>query len=201
MTTILGIQGEGFAVLCTDSRISLFEEGGTVSRVTTLGTNSSKVCQNGKYLIGAAGDVRAINILQHVFNPPAPPTTTKGKRLDGFITKTFIPALRQCFEEQGFFIAEGNSQNHPAQHSATIIVAVHGVIYVIEGDYSWTVDASGVYAIGTGSGYALGALSALVNTKKVTPQQAKTFGLKALQIASRFDPYTGTPFQTYIQDK
>ena len=72
MTTIVAIQGAGYAVIGTDSRISSFDESGMAYQITTLGTGTSKIASNGRYLLGAAGDVRAINILHHAFSPPAP---------------------------------------------------------------------------------------------------------------------------------
>jgi ATP-dependent protease HslVU (ClpYQ) peptidase subunit len=199
MTTIAGIQGDGFAVVCTDSRISSFDDSGMAYQVTTLGAGSSKIATNGKYVLGAAGDVRAINILHYAFTPPAPPANATGKKLDQFMTKSFIPSLRNCFEEQGYAMPERDSSSHMAEHSSTIFVVIHGVIYIVEGDYSWTSDVNGIYAIGTGAPYALGAIQALAGGKKLTPQQAKTILNKALSVAGRFDPYTGSPFQTFMQ--
>lgn len=200
MTTIVGIQGDTYAVLCTDSRISSFDDSGTVYQVTTLGAGTSKIAVNGKYIIGAAGDVRAINILHHVFIPPTPPANTYGKKLDQFITRQFIPALRACFDEQGYSSSKDDKE-HIAEHGSTIIVVVHGTVYIIEGDYSWTSDTNGIYAVGTGSSYALGALLTLTTGKQLTPQQAKTVANKALTVASKFDPYTGSPFQSFVQER
>lgn len=201
MTTIVGIQGDTFAVVCTDSRISSIDESGFAFQITTLGAGTPKIASNGDYLLGAAGDVRAINILHHAFTPPKPPVTATGKKLDQFITRQFIPALRACFEEQGYAAPERDTSEHMAEHSSTILVVIHGTIYIIEGDYSWTSDTSGIYAIGTGSSYALGALQALLGTKKLTPQTAKTIANKALTVASKFDPYTGSPFQAHVQER
>lgn len=198
MTTVVGIQGEGFALLATDSRISSFDDKGSAYQYTTLGGGSSKVAVNGKYLLGAAGDVRAINILHHAFHPPLCAPTLKGKRLDTFLTTKFIPALRHCFEEHGYSVPH-EDKSHLAEHDSTIIIAINGTIYIVEGDYSWTNDATGLYAAGTGSSYALGALQAL-NHKNPTPQQAKTIALKALNIATKYDPYTGAPHHTYLQE-
>jgi curli biogenesis system outer membrane secretion channel CsgG len=44
-------------------------------------------------------------------------------------------------------------------------------------------------------------LQALIGGKKLTPQQAKTVAVKALTVASKFDPYTGAPFQSYVQER
>jgi hypothetical protein len=50
MTTIVGIQGDGFAVVCVDSRIStMFADG--LAQTGTLREGSSKVSTNGKYLL------------------------------------------------------------------------------------------------------------------------------------------------------
>jgi ATP-dependent protease HslVU (ClpYQ) peptidase subunit len=201
MTTIVGIQGDNYAVICTDSRISSFDESGMAYQVTTLGAGSSKIAANGKYILGAAGDVRAINILHHAFTPPPPPLHAYGKKLDQFITRQFIPALRTCFDEQGYSVPEREGSEHMAEHGSTIILVVHGTLYIIDGDYSWTSDTAGIYAIGTGSSYALGALQTLAGGKKLSAQQAKTIANKALAVASKFDPYTGSPFQAFTQER
>lgn len=201
MTTIVGIQGDTYAVVCTDSRISSLDESGFAFQITTLGSGTSKIATNGKYILGAAGDVRAINILHHAFTPPAPPAHAQGKKLDQFITRQFIPALRNVFDEQGYSSPEKETSEHRAEQYSTIVVVVHGTLYIIEGDYSWTSDTSGIYAIGTGSSYALGALQALAGGKRLTPQQAKTVATKALTVASKFDPYTGSPFQSFMQER
>lgn len=202
MTTIIGIQGEGFSVLCTDSRISSMDEGGFASQVTTLKEGTGKIAQNGKYLLGAAGDMRAINILHHVFQPPTITPSLKGKKLDHFITSKFVPALRDCFEKQGYAApTEKETSSHLAEHGSTVMVSINGLIYIVDGDYSWTADVTGIYSIGTGSSYALGALQALSTSRKLTAPQAKRLALKAIGIAAKYDPYTGSPFHCYIQEE
>lgn len=201
MTTILAVQGETFAVIGADSRISLFDDSGTAFQVSTLGTGSAKVAENGKYLIGVAGDVRAINILHHAFQPPAPPTSKDRQKLDGFMTKVFIDSLRRTFEEHGYASPTTEQSEHLAEQSSSIIVAVAGVIYVVEYDYGWTSDTNGVYAIGTGSSFALGAMMALNPGTPTSPARAERQIIKALTTASKFDPLTGGPFKTFIQMK
>ena len=199
MTTIVAFQGDGFTVVGTDSRISLIDEDGSAYQIATLGGGTSKVALNGKYLLGAAGDLRAINILHHAFQPPAPAPSLKGKRLDAFITTKFIPSLRSCFEEQGYVLVDKSGPNK-AEHESQIIVVINGSVYVIDSDYSWMNDSSGTYAMGTGSTYALGALHVLTGSKKLSIAQAKQNILKALAVAAKFDPGTGSPFQTYVQE-
>jgi ATP-dependent protease HslVU (ClpYQ) peptidase subunit len=200
MTTIIGIQGEGWAVLATDSRIASFDAEGTAYQSSTLGVGMSKVTTNGKYLLGAAGDVRAINLIQHAFVPPTPSTNLRGKKLDGFITTKFIPALRACFDEHGYSTADGDRKTHQAEQNSTVVAVVNGTIYVVESDYSWASDQNGIYALGTGSAYALGAIHAYRNQRPIaTIQNAKTLAIKALQVTARLDPYTGLPIQTFSQ--
>ncbi len=202
MTTIVAIQGDNYCVVGTDSRISSFDESGMAYQITTLGTGSCKIAHNGKYLLGAAGDVRAINILHHAFTPPVPPAKINGSALDEFITTKFIPALQVCFENTGYAMPDlAEDKTHMSEQSSTILVAVNGVVYIIDGDYSWTSDRTGIYAIGTGSSYALGAIQALAGGKQLTVQKAKSILNKSLSITAKFDPYTGAPFQTFVQEQ
>ena len=200
MTTVIGIQGEGFAVLASDTRISSFSDDGPAYQVATLGPGISKIATNGKYLIGTAGDLRAINLLTHAFSPPPVPADIKGKKLDHFITVKFIPALRACFDLHGYSPPENKeNKNHNAEQGSSILLVVNATIYLIDNDYSWLSDASGYYAIGSGSDYALGAVNALAGGKKLSAIQAKSICLKSLSISAKLDPHTGSPYHTYIQ--
>ncbi len=196
MTTIVGIQGDNFAIVCTDSRIA--SDGGS-GTLTTLGQGMSKITQNGPYLLGAAGDVRAINILHHVFAPPTPPANLRGKKLDAFITARFIPALRECLEKQGYGYFDKDSY-YTAGFDSVIIAVIHSTIYIIDGDYSWASDSNGIYSIGSGADYAIGAMNALLPKSKLSIHNAKNICLKALATASKYDSGTGAPYHTFIQE-
>ena len=199
MTTIVAIQGDGWAVVGSDSRISTIY-GEASAEVGTLSATNPKIGSNGKYILGAAGDLRAINILHHAFVPPTPPPNLKGKKLDKFITTKFIPALRACFDEQGYSQPENkDGKDHVAQHDSQIVCVVNNTIYIIDGDYSWFTNNTGLYSIGSGSSYAIGALSVITSSARTTLQSAKKAITKSLTIASRFDPHTGSPFTVYTQ--
>lgn len=200
MTTIVAIQGDNFAVVCSDSRISTVDDDGYISQLTTLKEGNGKVATNGKYLLGAAGDMRAINLLHHVYQPPALPPGITGRKLDQFFTAKVIPSLRECFEQQGYALPDTNEKKHIAEHDSTVLIVVSGVIYVMDGDYSWTSDAQNFYALGSGSSYALGALQVSRGKRKLTVSQARTLALKALTVAAKFDPHTGAPFHTFVQE-
>jgi len=199
MTTIIGIQGDDYSLIVADSRISDIDRDGDVLQISTLATGFNKVASSKQFLIGAAGDLRAINLLHHAFVPSTPPTVT-GKKLDAYITVKFIPELRACFDLHGYSLPERDSSNHIAEQGSTIMCSINGSIYIIDSDYSWIVEQSGMYAIGSGGAYALGALHALAGGKKLELQQAKRIALKAIAIAAKYDPCTGAPYSTHTQD-
>jgi ATP-dependent protease HslVU (ClpYQ) peptidase subunit len=199
MTTIIGIQGDDYSLIVGDSRISDISRDGDILQVSTLATGFNKVASSKQFLIGAAGDLRAINLLHHAFVPPPPPAVT-GKKLDSYMTVKFIPELRACFDQYGYSAPERDTSSHMAEYGSTIMCSVNGIIYVIDSDYSWIVEQTGLYAIGSGSSYAMGALYALAGGKKLELQQAKRVALKAIAIAAKYDPCTGAPYSTHTQD-
>jgi ATP-dependent protease HslVU (ClpYQ) peptidase subunit len=56
-----------------------------------------------------------------------------------------------------------------------------------------------MFSVGSGSTYALGALQALHKPQLSLPQ-AKKLALKALAVAAKYDPYTGSPYNTVVQE-
>jgi len=197
MTTIIGIQGDGYCLVAGDTQISSVDSNGTPYQKNTLRTDTSKIAVNGKYLIGTAGDLRAINLLTHTLNPPVCPPHLKGKKLDEFITNKLIPSIKHMFESNGYTNNTPENPNNKATHDSNMIVAVNQSIYLIDGDYAWFTDSTGNYAIGTGTPYALGALLNMPYPKDAS--QAKKNALKALATAAKYDPNTGPPFHTHIQ--
>jgi ATP-dependent protease HslVU (ClpYQ) peptidase subunit len=193
MTTIIAAQGEKWAVVGYDSLVS--DESG---RSFTLGRGSSKVVKNGQYLLGAAGDVRAINILAHVFAPPKP-NDLIGTRLDKFVTSKFVPALRTCFEDQGYAPRE---TKETAQHGSVVLVAVNGAIYEIDEDYSWVRGSTGIYTAGTGGDVALGAMYAMSNDRtfdEIGLDGTKKIIRDCLAIAVKLDNQSGGPLHVTHQ--
>jgi len=195
MTTIIAVQGEGWCVIGWDSRISNTSDDGD-SETHVLSDSQRKVVQNGPWLIGAAGDLRAINILSHNFSPPVPRPTLHGSALDKFVSTDFVPALRDVMEKSGYAPIH---KEYPGkcEFESELIAAVNGRVYGVDGDYSWINEASGLYSVGSGSRYALGALTATGWGR--SQLSARNAVLKALSVASRFDPGTGAPFHVATQ--
>lgn len=183
MTTIVAIQGNGWAVIGGDSRAV----GDRTYKMADIG----KVVENGPYIIATCGDIRAVNLLAHAFKPPAPPTHD----LDAFITTKFIPALRKCFELHGYEHVE----KAVATHDSEILVAVNGVIYEIGEDYAWVRDKTGLYGLGSGGHIALGALTALQPESRWTIPAARRIATRAIEISAALDPYTALPHTIIVQ--
>ena len=188
MTTIIGIQGDGYCLIAGDTRIASVDSNGVAYQINTLKTETSKIAVNGKYLI---------NLLTHTLTPPVCPPNLKGKKLDEFITNKLIPAIKEMFEKNGYTVNEPNTNTNKAEHDSELLVAINQTLYLIDGDYSWFTDQTGIYALGTGAAYALGALHNMPTPKN--PAQAKKHALKALATASKYDPNTGNPYHTHIQ--
>lgn len=192
MTTIIAVQGQEWAVVGFDSRVT--EEGG---RSYTLGRGSAKVVKNGQYLLGAAGDVRAINILAYAFQPPKALDLT-GIRLDRFMTSKFVPALRECFEDHGYAVKESKEQ---AQHGSTVLAIVNGQIYEIDEDYAWVRDMTGIYSFGSGGDYAIGAMYTKSGGEIANLNMSDVQKLirDSLHIAAKLDIGSGPPFHILSQ--
>ena len=184
MTTIAAIQGSGFAVIGYDSRIS--GEGG---RLYVLPKNSPKVIKNGSYLLGAAGDLRAINLFSTIVLPE-PTEKMNAIELDRFVTNQIVPTIKNWFEE--------NSYGKDGEQQSELIVCVRGVVYELSENYDCARDANGIYGVGSGSAYAVGALHAMVE-KNITVEEAKDCVKEALRIAMKLDSGTGLPVYVVVQ--
>lgn len=185
MTTIAAVQGPTWAVVACDSQVT--EE----NRVFMLPKDSPKIVKNGPYLLGAAGDMRAINLLAHQFKPPIPPANATGSKLDKFISSKFIPDLKNLFDEVQY--GEKGSQD------STILVVIHGCIYEIGSGYDWCLDQSGIYAFGSGGAFALGSLHNELEGKKLTIPMARGAVRRSLEISSLLDSNTGGQILVTVQ--
>ena len=192
MTTIVGLSNKYGAVIAGDSRITTIDQTGYATQISTLPNTMAKVIQTGEYIIGASGDLRAINLIQHAFTPPPPPKNPD-KQLPHIINK-FIPELRQTFDDHGYSLPQREQSNHIAEHSSTILIAVKGQIFCIDGDYSVMGEHTGTHAIGTGAQYALGCLHTYRHHLQETHLQGlEQIALHALNTASTYDPHTAPP--------
>lgn len=170
MTTIIGMQFDWGCEIAADGRTT--SDGRPFN-----GHYMNKVTARGEYLLAAAGAGGACDWVTRAWKPPA----FKGGDTYEFITTVFTPSLFSSLTGKGF---------HPFKDddsSMVLIVAVNGDVYQIESDGTVMFDVNGIYGIGTGAAYAIGAI------------EAGAYIEEALHIAARYDIYTGEPFITYRQ--
>lgn len=190
MTTLAAFQGNGFAVIGCDSRAS--DDSGRVMNLAT-----PKVVQNGAYLIAVSGASRGGNISQFGWTPPAPPEAGNINNLDKFMTRKFIPALREAFIEAGY---DAKPEGDSATQDSPLLVIVNGIIYPIAEDYSWDREVRNIYYGGSGGDVALGALVALGVEKLMDePEKAARVVRRSVEIACMWDAFSNPPIVVKTQ--
>lgn len=128
-----------------------------------------KVFSNNGIIFGIAGRLLLNAEFKHA-NFPTPP---KNPQLtDKYVTVSLMPHIRRLLNE----LAPRRSED---EFSMQILVVVNNRIYEIGCDTSWMRRVDGLYAIGSGSPVALGALKHGASIEE------------ALVIAAENDPYTG----------
>lgn len=186
MTTIVGIQGRNWALLGADSRIA---DNSTIYKMVK---GYSKIIEGEDFTLACAGDVRAINLLQSLLKLPK---TFVAKDDAHFITGFLIPAIRKVFIDAGHEkTLEGQSS-----HESDFLVIYNGKIYEIGSDYAWVQDSRGIYGIGSGGSFALGALACLTGVS-INRSEARRWATKALEIACDYNSDSAPPFHIVIKE-
>lgn len=125
---------------------------------------------------GVAGAVRVANILEGL--DVKPPVGLKGVEVDSWVSKVLIPRMQNACRAAD---PTGNFQV-----DANILAVVCGRVYAIGADFSRVRHTSGIYAIGSGSEFAKGALDT-----GATPKQA-------VIVAANNDMATGHGIKTMV---
>lgn len=186
MTTLIAYEGDDWVVIASD-RKSSDDDGFTTFMA------GGKVFKNGPVVIGGAGQVRGINIMEHDFTPPSLGGT---KDLDKYITGRFIPAMRKAFIDANYEYVKPESS---IENDNIWIVVVSRKVYRINEDYGWERSDGNVYAAGSGEKFALGAVEALTDGKLIDSiATAKKVLIKAVKIAAKYDSNTGGKIDVMI---
>jgi ATP-dependent protease HslVU (ClpYQ) peptidase subunit len=176
MTTIVAVCKNGNVTMGADSQVT---DGSRPNRHPKM----EKITKNNGYLIAGSGDSQPCDILQHVFIPPVP-TVQERKDLYKFMITKFVPAIRECLEENNWKPATDDKDS-----GFNMLFAFDGEVFDIGDDFSVLLNGDGIYGVGSGSPYAIGALYAGATVEK------------ALEYASENDIYTSGPFQIVRQQK
>jgi len=186
MTTLIAVQHADWCLIAGDSQTTSYHLSADCSPM-------GKIARNGKYLVAAAGLVRGMNLIQHSFNPPPPPRSN----LDKFMVTQFVPALRKCFQAAGYDMKDDGDV---AQHDNEFLIAVQGVIYLIDEAYGIERTSNNVYVTGTGMELALGAAHALGISEIDDWEEAVSVVEAAVETAIKYDIYSGGSVQFALQD-
>ena len=176
MTTIVGVVKNGHVILGADSQV-------TSNSRPNMHPKLQKITKNNGYLIAGSGDSTPCDILQHIFIPPVPAATDR-KDLYKFMITKFVPAMREVLDENGYKL-DGNDKDA----GFDMLFAFDGELFEIDSDFSVLLNGDGIYGIGSGSPFAIGALYAGATVEQ------------ALEIAANNDIYTAEPFQIVMQSK
>ena len=185
MTTIAGIQGDGWVVLCADSQI-------TEDNLRTISTRTPKIVEIGDYLLAITGDARPGDILTYNWAPPK----YDGEDAIQFMGRKIIPSIIRAFENQGYDWAKQDKEG-----GFDYIIAFDGNIFHIACDMSFLVSENGRYGLGSGGQFALGYLYSLEHSATRTKASAIQVAKKAVKIASVLDVNTNPPLQLVVQDR
>lgn len=129
---------------------------------------NSKVFRNGNVIFGVAGLAKNTNVLRFMDVPERTTWDT-----DEYVTKQLVPAINEVVKNSGGGSSSTGSLN------GSLLAVVNGRVYDIESNLGWVRRTDKTYAIGSGSGFALGAIFAGATEAE------------ALDIASQHDSYTG----------
>ena len=177
MTTVIAIQYDQGVDMIADSQIN-------ANGKPYFHPDMVKIVERNKYLIGIAGRVIALQAIQNNWNPPALNATYKDSLYKFVITK-IVPSLKMFIEDAKIF----TDKEKEVGELFSVLIAIKGELFEIDEDYSVSRREDGVYAIGSGSEYALGALMAGADMQS------------AMQIAASLDVNTHEPFIALHQER
>ena len=177
MTTVIAIQHSDGVEMIADSQINS-------NGKPYFHSDMVKIVERNKYLIGVAGRVVALQAIQNSWNPPALSSAYKGSTYNFVITK-IVSSLKMFIDESKMFTDKEKEDGD----LFSILIAIKGDVFEIDEDYSVARRSDGIYAIGSGADFALGAL------------MAGATSIRAMEIASSLDVNTSYPFTLLHQEK
>lgn len=176
MTTIIARQYEDRVEVWADSQIT-DGDGRKFVHPKML-----KISKRKGYLIAGAGEAFPCDIAQHIWKPPLPEDEDY-RDIYHFMIETVVPSLRKCLTDNGF------SWEHDTddEYRFAFLIALAGQIFSISDDLSVTMTKDGIYGVGSGSKYAMGAIAAGAEMRE------------AMKIAAKLDAFTSAPFTKRVQ--
>ena len=177
MTTIIGLQYDTNCFIVADSRTT--DDSGYIYSHQDV----KKIAELGSFLVAGSGEVLPCDIAQHIWQPPVP---TKKDRQDlyHFMIATAMPSLRKCLSSNGYNFDEPRTESR-----FQFLIAVCGEIFDVDQELSVSRNEEGIYAVGSGAAYAIGAIHAGADA------------YEAMEIAAKVTAFTAGPYYSKIQTK
>lgn len=163
MTAIAGVAQGGKVWIGADSA-------GVADWALTI-QRAPKVFLRGPYIIGYSSSFRMGQILEHSFEPPAPPR--RRGQLARFMVVNFVDALRAAFKTAGW-----GTNKDGREWGGFFLVGARGRLFRIEDDFQVSEAADCFDAVGCGSELARGALYA---TRGQAPRKRVDLALRAAE--------------------
>jgi len=186
MTVIVGIQGNGWAVLAADSMTTYTER-------PYVAKGYDKIVKVGEYLIAVAGDAIAGDVLNNLWQPPK---VIKTQDPDRFMMIRVLPSIKQTLADAGYEPAPKTKGEDDSGWDA--LVCFNGKLYQVTDDFGYMRDDKNLYGIGSGGGLALGALASMELETK-THAKASSAAKKAVNIAIQYNIWCGGPVHIKTQ--
>ena len=186
MTAIVGIQGNGWAVLAADSMTTYTDR-------PYIAKGCDKIVKVGEYLIAVAGDATAGDVIYNLWQPPK---VIKTQEPDRFMMIRILPSIRQVLTEAGYDPNPKNKSDDDAGWDA--LICFNGKLYQVTDDFGYMRDDKGLYGIGSGGSLALGAL-ATMDTETKTHAKAASAAKKAINVAIQYNVWCGGPVNVKTQ--
>lgn len=177
MTTILAVQGNGWASIGYDSAITEVHKKSLVK--------NSKYFQRDDFHVVFAGELRVGQIVANELFLPSAEDITTYEEFDKYIYNFFIGSLLKTYKENK--IKRTEEKEWPIE----LLVMWNGIVCEISSDLSFAREDRGIHALGSGQSYGIGALAAIY--KDGTQKSANSAIKQAISIASEYDTYTGLP--------
>jgi ATP-dependent protease HslVU (ClpYQ) peptidase subunit len=160
MTTIVGVQYEDKCVIAADNQVT----GDSGRRYNH--PDMKKIAERGEFLIAGSGEVQPCDVVQQIWQPPK--LTAKDRAdLYKFMIVKVMASLRKCLTDNGYDFNEGKGDGKADDTRFNFLIAVGGELFDVADDLSVCRSELGIYGVGSGSPYAMGALLA-----GATPEEA-----------------------------
>lgn len=136
-----------------------------------------------KFIIGASGTLRLVNILKYNLDLPKHPKEMSTKE---YIYTIFIDSIRKCFEQCGLKPGKEPDQDF----NGAFLVGYKGKLFEIGCDYAINESIYPFMTIGSGGFIAAGSLMTTLNDNISIEEKIN----KALEVTGQLDCSVGPPY-------